>query len=804
MLTDLRLAARALRRSAGFSAAAIVTLALGIGVNTTAFSMVNTLFVRPLPFHDPDRVITIQSYQPQQGIEERNLSLADMRDVRERARTFTSVGAMYGRTWNLADGGESERVEGEVVTHEVLRTAGVAPMLGRLFSPEEDRPGAPRVVIVSHWLWTQRLGGRPDVIGATIHLDGVPHTVVGVMPAGYRFPLTQKLWVPLRDDGTEKRDDRYAWTVARLVPGATVAEANAEMEAVGRALAKEYPATNAGWRMRAKPISAEFVEGTLKQMTLLMQGAVGFVLLIACANVANLMLVRATARRRELALRAALGATRGRIVRQLVAEGALLALIGGAIGVVLARAWLAHLVALIPEELPFWVRLDIDPTVLAYTAGVTALSALLFAAVPALRVTRRDLTGALRDGGRSVTGGASGARMRSSLVTVQVALAVILLVGASLMVRSFVATQRADLGTDDAHLLTLRTWAAGDRYQDVARRADFHLQVARALAALPGARAAVVTTSLPADDGGAATKVVAEGRSTAPGDETLAISVASTPGLYDALGTRLLAGRDFTAQEAADSASRVAILNARLAKQLWPDGSALGRRVLVGVAGGDTAWMTIVGIAPDLTYEELGEQDGPSQLHVHLPYARIPYRGMAVIVRGAGDPGVLAGPARAAVRALDPAIAPYEVRTMREVRRITTYPFRVWSESFGTFGLLALLLAAVGVYGVMAYGVSQRRQEIGVRMALGARTADVLRQIVRQGARLAIPGALIGLVGAFGVSRLMRGAVYGISATDGVSLTMVPLAIVVVALVASWIPARRASRVDPATVLRAE
>jgi putative ABC transport system permease protein len=804
MLTDLRQAARALRRTPGFTAAAVATLALGIGVNTAAFSMVNALIVRPLPFPEPERLVTLQASQPQQGIAERNLSMPDLRDVRERTRTMAAMGGMYGQTYNLADAERAERVDGEVVTHEVLPAVGVRPLLGRFFRADEDRPGAPRVTIVSHWLWTQRLGGRPDVVGSTLQLDGVPHTVVGVMPPGFKFPLTQKLWVPMRHAGTEKRNDRYIWTIARLRPGVTVADAHAEMAAIGRALEQEHPSTNTGWRMRAKPLVDEFVEGSLKQMTILMQGAVGFVLLIACANVANLMLARATGRRRELALRAALGASRWRVVRQLVAEGALIAGAGAALGVLLARGWNAHLLGLVPEELPFWVRIEIDPVVLAYTAGVTALSALLFAAAPALRATRGDLTRALRDGGRSVAGGVSGTRMRSTLVTTQVGLAVVLLVGASLMVRSFVATQRVDLGTDDAHLLTLRTFVSGDRYKDLTRRAEFFQLLARQLAALPGARAAAVTTALPADDGGIGAAIVAEGRSSAPGDETLGIAIASTPGLFEALGAGLLSGRDFTAREAADTAARVAILNRSLAERLWPGASALGRRVRLNVDGGDTTWVTVVGVAPDLTYEELGQQDGPTRLQVHIPYARLPWRGVSVVLRAEGDPGVLANPARAAVRALDPALAAYDVLTMREVRRYTTYPFRLWSESFGVFGLLALLLAAVGVYGVMAYGVTQRRQEIGVRMALGARAADVLRQVVRQGARLALPGAVLGFVGAVGMSRLMRGVVYGVDASDPATLALVPAAIVLVALVASWVPARRASRVDPATVLRSE
>ena len=448
------------------------------------------------------------------------------------------------------------------------------PMLGRLFSAADDREGAPATVILSHGLWQRRFDARPSVVGERVLLNGRPHVVIGVMPSGFRFPFTQDVWVPVAGDPSESRADRYVWTVGRLRPGATQAQAHAEMAAIGRQLAAEHPDTHTDWTLAAKPLGDEFVEGSLRRMTVLMLGAVSLVLLIACANVANLFLARATARARELAVRAALGAGRARLARQLLVEGLVLSLAGGALGILIADAWNRHLVASIPEEIPYWVRIEVDPTVVAYTVGVSALAALVFGIFPAFRAAGTDPQGAMREGGRGASGGRSTTRARSTLVGAQVSFAVVLLVGAALLVRSAVAIGRADVGTDDAHILTLRTFLAGDRYATVPGNAAFYGRLAERLRALPGVRAASVTSALPTDDQGSGTSFVAEGAPSGPGDEIMGASVASTVGVFDALGAPLLAGRDFTAAEVADTLAAVTILGQPLAERLWPGESA--------------------------------------------------------------------------------------------------------------------------------------------------------------------------------------------------------------------------------------
>jgi predicted permease len=428
--------------------------------------------------------------------------------------------------------------------------------------------------------------------------------------------------------------------------------------------------------VHAKPLAEEFVEGPLRQMTVLMLGAVGFVLLIACANVANLYFARAMGRRRELAVRAALGASRWRLARQQFVEGLVLAAAGAALGVALAAAWNRHLLASIPEELPYWVRIEIDPVVVAYTVGVAVLAAVLFGMLPALRTSAVPPQAALSDGGRTASVGRGARRASGLLVTTQVSLAVVLLVGASLLVRSAMAVARADVGTDDAHLLTARTLLDGARYRDVARRVDHFARAVDALGALPGVRAASATTALPTDDGGEGVAIVAEGRSTAPGDEIMGIAVGSLPGLFDALGAPLVAGRDFTAREAGRHARRRGDRQPRPRRAALADAPALGRRVRVQVSGGEATWVTVVGVAPDLMYGEFGEQESTQRLQVHLPYARLGWRAMSLVVRATGEPVALAAPARRAIAALDPLVPVFDVLTMREVRRVTTYPYR--------------------------------------------------------------------------------------------------------------------------------
>ena len=800
MLADIRYALRSLARSPGFVVVAVLCVALGIGVNASVFSMVNALVLRALPFPEPDRVTMLYTARPARGQAEQNLSVAELADVRARARAFAAVAGMHAQTVNLVGAQETERVEAQVVTHDLLPLVGVQPARGRLFRPDEDRPGAPRVVILSDGLWRRRFDARADIVGRAVQLNGRPHTVVGVMPPRFRFPLTSQLWLPMAADPTEARDVRYVWTIARLRAGATLEAAQAEMRALGRQFATEHPAASTGWELHVKPLAHEFVESPLRLMLALLSGAVGLLVLIVCANLANLMLARAAGRRRELALRAALGARRGRLVRLLLAESMAVAIAGGIVGLGVASAWNRLLLASIPEELPYWMQIELDARVIGFALLLSVVTGALFGTLPALRTSRPNLTGALKDGVRSGQG-RDRVRLRGALVTAQVALAVVLLVGAGLVVRTFVAMRLADAGVDQAHLLTLRTYLAGDAYRDVASRARLHARLAAELEALPGVRRAGAVSALPTQNGGVTATLFRADR--AAGEMTITAHSA-TPGALEALGATVLEGREFTAREATDSLATSAVVNRRLARELWPAGSALGRTLRVAIAGEDTVAYTVVGVAPDLVYEEIGEETPPDRYQLHLPYGRLAYRGMSVVVRTAGDPGALVAGARAALRAADPALPAFDVRTMDEVRRFTTWPNRLYGHLFAVFGGLALALAALGLYGIMAYAVAQRRHEIGVRMALGARAEDVARAFVGDAVRLAVPGVAIGLVASAVLSRLAAGVLYGVAPTDPLTFLGAPLLVLAFALVVVVPPARRAARVDPVVALQSD
>ncbi|HEX2188843.1 MAG TPA: ABC transporter permease [Longimicrobiaceae bacterium] len=804
LLQDLRYALRTLSRSRGFAAAAILSLALGIGVNTAVFSVVNTFLIRPLPMAEPERVVMLHTEQHRQGIEDAAFSVADLEDVRAQSSTLEEVAAVARGGFNLAGGDEPERVQGAWVTRNLFGLTGVQPVLGRGFLPQEDRPGGEPVVILGHGLWQRRFGGRADVVGRTVLVSGSERVVVGVMPPGYKFPEVEELWVPLQGDPAEARSERYLLAVGRLRPGATLEAARAELAAIGRRAEAASPATNAGWSFDAKSWRDEWVDAELRLSLFLMAGAVGFVLLIACANVANLLLARAAGRRREIAVRAALGAGRRRIVRQLLTESLLVALAGGVLGTLVATWWLDWTTSRIPEELAYWIVFRLDGTVLAFTLGLSVLTGLVFGTLPALRASRADLSGGLKDGARGGEGGPGRSRLRGALVAGEVALALVLLVGAGLMVRSFRAAVRADVGFATEGMLVMRTSLSGERYAGTPARVAAFEQIAERVRALPGVRSAAWSIAVPGtDQDGVGSTLVADGRPTAPGEGTAVRTVASLAGLFRTLEVPLVAGRDFTPQEAGDTAASVVVLGRSLAERLWPGEDPLGRRVRLAI--GDTEMpLTVVGVAPDLYYGEPGDMDPGARFQVHLPYGRAGWGMLSLLVRSERDPAALAPAVRGAVRAVDPALPVWDVRTMREEQAYATWFRRLMSEVFGSFGGLALALAALGVYGVVAYGVAQRTREFGIRLALGAESRDLVRMVVRRGVALAATGVGLGLLGALGVSRLMRGVLYGVEPGDPGTFAAVALLLLGVALLASWLPARRATRVDPMTALRSE
>ena len=807
---DLRHAFRGLVQRPGFTAAALLTLGLGIGGNTAVFSIVNALLLRPLPLGEKgERVVTLHSTHPTQAQDfdwdNSEVSFADLEDFARESRALEETAGWVPRNFTL--GGEPEvdaaRARGGSITPNLFSMLGVSPRLGRPFRPEDAAPpGFESVVILSDGLW-RRFGADPAIVGKAVRVNGRSLTVVGVMPERFKFPVRDELWVPYRPATTpHRRDDRFVFAFGTLKPGVTVAQAQEELGTIAARLAEQHPDTNRGWGVRVFAFRDQAVDRSARLLATTLLAAVGLVLLIACANLASLLLARGAARQREMAVRTALGARRSDLVRHLLAESLLLSVVGGALGLGFGRWGLDAVVASFPEELPHWIRLDLDGRVLAFAVLVSLLTALACGLAPALRASQPDVVVDLKEGGRSGDSPRHG-RLQRALVVGQIAVCLALLMGASLLIRSFLSLQEAKGGFPEDGLLTLRVYLAGDAYDPIEAKTAFFRRVAERLRSLPGVRAAAATTSIPTDDGGESARAVADGRPVAPGEETGVSVIGVTPGLFETLATPPLEGRDFTEDENAPAGAQVAIVNRGLARRFWPDGGAIGSRIGL-VEGGATAWLTVVGIAPEVQYEEFGEESAQSRLNVYVPYGRLGYRTMALLVRTEGPPAAAAMAVRQALRSLDAGLPAFDVRTMSEVRAYTTWEQRFFGQAMGVFAAAALLLACLGVYGLLAHNVSQRAHEMGIRLALGARPEDVVRQIVSEGLRLAGLGVVLGLFLALAVSRMLAGALYGVAATDPWTFLGLAAALVAVVLAASYIPARRAGRTDPMAALRCE
>ena len=802
---DLSQAIRGLRRRPGFLVAALVTLALGIGANVTVFSLVNALLLRPLPFGErSDRVVTLHSthrLQPEDWGDS-NLSYWDFIEVRRQSQSFEEVGGFLGRNFTVTSESDAERLVGMSVTPEMFSMLGVEPILGRHFTADEAAPpGLESVVILTHGLWQRRFGGDPGIIGRGVVINDRARTVVGVMPPGFKFPERSELYMPLRLE-EPPRAARNVSVIAVLKRGTSIEQAQSDVDGIASGLETAYPVSNRGFGIRVLSFRDSRVGRDDRLITGTVMAAVGFVLLIACANLANLLLVRGASRQREMAIRAAMGASRGRLIWGLLSESALLALGGTTVGTV-GAVWTVDLIrASWPEELPYWIRLDVDGRIVLFTVALTVLTTLAIGLLPALRASRPRVVEDLKDGARGLSLGRSAQRTQAALAIVQVALCLALLVGANLMIRSFLSLQQADLGFDDTRLLTMRVYVTGDAFDENQARAAFFSRVVDAVQALPGVAAVAATTSVPGDDGGNPVRVVTDER-LSPGDEVGAQIITTSAGLLDALGLRVVEGRTFTVSEAADPAARVTILNQRLARRLWPSGSALGRRV--GVPGGDEIlWMRVVGVAPDLVYEELGEQTEQSRMNLYFPYAFSAPRTMAVLVRVEGDPSSLAMPVRDALRRVHAGLPVYDVRTMQEVRRFTTFEQRFFGSMMTVFAGTALLLACLGVYALLAYAARRRSHEIGVRLALGAEPRDVVGLFVRQAVRIGVIGLIAGLGLALAVARTLSGTLFAVDAFDPQLFVATAGLLLAVVLVAGYLPARRAAHIDPVRALRAE
>jgi putative ABC transport system permease protein len=806
LTNDLRYALRSIVRYRALTGAAVACMVLGIGVSTTLFGSINPWLFRSLPYPRSDRLVGVRETEPVHGDRAGRsdaVSGPNYLDWRERSRSFAAIGA-YDRTQlNLSAGDVPERVHAARVTWTLFPTLQIRPVRGRGFAEEEDRPGGPRVALISHRLWRERFDADPGALGRTLTLDGAPHAIVGVMPPGFAFPEYAEVWAPLglRADGA--REDHGLEVIARLADGVELERAGAELASIAAALAREYPDTNEGRGVRVRPLLEWLTPpGVVRGLVLLLVAGI-FVQLIACANVANLLLAKALAQRREVALRLSLGAGRGRLLRQFMIEALLLTAAGAGLGF-LAAAWgVKQLVAGTPVRPPFWVVLDLDLRAVAFVVALTCGSALVVGVLPALQAGRTGVLDALREGSRAVAGGPRG-RLARLLVVSELAVALVLLVGAALMVQSFVRRYETDPGFDTRAALTARLSLSGDAYADPSRRAEFLEELVRRLRMRGGVAEAGITSALPFSDplsgGWWARRFEAEGRPTERGHEPAAAYYAVSSGFLRAVGVRLRAGRLFDPEEEALGRD-VAVISDDLVEPLWGGSDPVGRRLRV--EGGP--WLRVVGVTGQT--REGGDMllaDTKPSGQIYVPYRRDSPQAVSLVLRARSDPAALAGALREAVRGLDPTLPVDSVFTLDEVRERASWVAQLWGRTLSRVAALALLLATLGVYGVVSHMVSQRTHEIGIRLALGAARGDVVRLVVRQGVRLALQAVAGGLLAALTLGGAMSRLLYGVDARDPATLALCAFLLTLTVALASCVPAWRATRVDPIAALRAE
>ena len=807
-MNDLRYALRQLAKSPGFTAVAVLTLAIGIGANTAIFSILSALFYRPLPFAAPERLASVVKHFSASDAGQIYIDPPSFFDWTADTNVFQGAALIAHRSANLSTAEHPEHAEGNEVSVGAFDLLGIHPALGRSFLPEDATPGhdhVDHVVILSDAVWRRDFAADPHVVGRQVRLDGVPCLVIGVMPPGFAFPQLSEFWTPRRFDPNEGRGDNWVHAFVRLRDGVTLAQANAHLAGVSRRLEREYPTSNAGVSASLAPFRRLLFGGAnpddFRPTFLVMLGAVGFVLLIACANIASLLLTRATTRQREIAIRAALGASRPSLVRQMLSESALIAFGGGAMGVLVATRALGLFergVGVLVGGIPYWFAFTVDWRGLLFTAGVAFATTLAVGLLPALRATAADLHDSLREGGRGMGAGARTSRLRGAFVVAEVSLAMVLLVGAGLLIRTVVGLSRVDPGFDAAHAFAASVSLGGARYDSARVRARFLNELARRLEALPGVEA-VGAMNLPplliARPLGEVLRV--EGQ-----DDSLRTTLVSSMAAraLRALGIPLREGRAFTPTED-EGASPVVIVNETLARHYWPTTSALGRRIRFGRNPAEP-WRTIVGVSRDVRQQPVA---AAVRDEVYFPYGqRYSWPSVSLIVRTAGDPMRAVAMVRSELGKADPTIPLYGVLPMREVVRRSFWDRQLYGAMFSVFAIFALLLAAVGVYGVIAYAVTQRTREIGVRLALGAARRDVMRLVVGQGLGLALAGVGVGALGAVGITRVLASLLYGVGPLDPVSFIGTAVVLAGVALLASYLPARRATRVDPMVALRYE
>jgi len=798
---DLHYGLRMLVKNPSFTIVAVLALALGIGANSAIFSVVNTVLLRPLPYKNPGRLVMLWEEATHLGFPKNTPSPANFIDWRAQNTVFEAMAAMVERSFNLTGVGEPERFDGRRVSANLFDLLGVQPQLGRAFRAEEDKPGS-RVVILSNGLWQQRFGGDPRVIGQTVSLNGESYTVIGVMPGSFQFPTRRdQLWVPLAFDAKEaaSRGNHFLEVIARMKPGVTLQQAQAEMSTIAARLAQQYPEEN----LRVGSVVTalqEQVVGDIKPALLVLLGAVGFVLLIACANVANLLLARAAARQKEIALRLALGAGRSRLTRQFLTESVLLAVTGGAVGLLLSIAGLRVLKTFIPDTISQAQAISIDAKVLVFTGLVALVTGIIFGLAPAMQVSHLDINDTLKEGGRDAAGGTRGNRIRALLVIGEIAVSFVLLMGAGLLINSFMHLRNLHPGFRANHLLTMKIPLSEVKYPDKERRSPFYAEVLRRVQALPGVQSAAVAGNLPLTYDGDSMPIGIEGRTDPPPDQRPDVILRVVgPGYFSTMGIPLVRGRDFREQDKADSA-RVVIVSEKTARHFWPGENPIGKRLKPGSTNRNIPWIEIIGVVKDVRQNDFVSEP---KMQMYIPYQQLnSFAPNALVVRTNVEPLSLTGAVRNAIWAVDKDQPVSNLRSMDEIVSEAVARQRFSMLLLGIFAALAMVLAAVGIYGVMSYSIAQRTREIGLRIALGAQKSDVLKMILRQGLRFVAAGLAIGLAASFVLTRVMASLLFGISATDPATFVSISLMLIAVALLASYIPAVRAMKIDPMLALR--
>ena len=798
LVNDIRFAVRALTRSRTFTITALVTLALGISVNTAIFSVIDSVLLTPPPFDKPDRVVTLDSQNRAKGLDIGSIAYPDVLDWRRDAHAFDQIAIYRNHTFNVAGDAQAERASGARVSANYFRVFGVRPQLGRTFLPEEETLGRDRVIVLSDAYWRRRFAAAPDIIGRQLLLNGWQYTVVGVMPKGFAYPPTAEAWSPfVADSQALRRGSRFVRGVGRLAAGATIAEANAEVNAIAKRLEQTYVGSNTGWRATVRPIR-EALAGKAPAILYTFLGAVGFVLLIACANVANLLLARASGRSREVAVRKALGASSWRLTRQLLTESIVLALGGAVLGVLLSMWELRLLKAMISVPLPPWLTVEVSARALAFTIALAVLTGVIAGIVPALRLARGAVRESLATGVRG-SGSARRSRTQRALVIAEVALAVVLLAGAGLLLTSLVRLQGVSPGFSADGVLVARLTLAGPRYESRDAMVRFYDAVLNRLRETPGVDEAAAAGALPLSGSANTSNFHLPGRpSPAEGQDPTSRWERVTPGYFRALGIPLRSGREFEARDRADAPS-VVIVSESWAKTFFPgEQDIVGRLVQLG---GSDEQTTIIGVVGDVRHDGLDQPPLPTMF---LAYPQAPDGGMTIVVRSSGDAAAMTTAVREAVRSVDATIPVYNVATMHDQVSRSILAQKLSGSMIAVFALMALVLATVGVYGLIAYSVAERKHEIGIRLALGAQGRDVRRLVVGQGLRLTLTGIGIGVIGAVLVGRGIRSLLFGVSTVHLPSLVAVSALLLIVAVIASWIPGRRAARTDLLGALRGD